>query len=131
MLSSLRSLSGDRSSALVAEGAVTLAFNGYDDDPHELESIPEVREWFAKLFEAWPYWSYFASRIDQTVPLVRRLLLPGEAMAGEPGTVGWAIDRELKRQIRVMFRFFERNRYAGQFRLKNGIHKIAKVVPYL
>jgi hypothetical protein len=34
-----------------AEGAVTLVFNGYDDDPRELESIPEVREWFAKLFD--------------------------------------------------------------------------------
>ena len=66
-----------------AEGAVTLVFNGYDDDPRELESIPEVREWFAKLFEAWPYWSFFASRIDQTVPLVLTLLLPGEATTPE------------------------------------------------
>ena len=44
VLSSLKSLSGDRSSAMSAEGAVTLVFNGYDDDPRELESIPEVRE---------------------------------------------------------------------------------------
>jgi hypothetical protein len=70
VLSSLKSLSGDRSSAMSAEGAVTLVFNGYDDDPRELHSIPEVKEWFAKLIEAWPYWSFFASRIDQTVPLV-------------------------------------------------------------
>src|SRR5450755_1503361 len=92
VLSSLKSLSGDLSSAMSAEGAVTLVFNGYDDDPRELESIPEVREWFAKLFEAWPYWSFFASRIDQTVPLVLTLLLPGEAVAGEPGMVGWEFD---------------------------------------
>src|SRR5471030_640971 len=90
VLSSLKSLSGDRSSAMSAEGAVTLVFNGYD--PRELESIPEVREWFAKLFEAWPYWSFFSNRIDQTVPLVLTLLLPGEAVAGEPGMVGWAFD---------------------------------------
>ena len=83
VLSSLKSLSGDRSSAMGAEGAVTLVFNGYDDDPRELESIPEVREWFAKLFEAWPYWSFFACRIDQTVPLVLTLLLPGEATTPE------------------------------------------------
>src|SRR5471030_2916964 len=80
VLSSLRSLSGDRSSAMSAEGAVTLVFNGYDDDPRELESIPEVREWFAKLFEAWPYWSFFARRTDQTVPLVLTLLMPGETV---------------------------------------------------
>ena len=104
VLSSLKSLSGDRSSAMSAEGAVTLVFNGYDDDPRELESIPEVREWFAKLFEAWPYWSYFASRIDQTVPLVLTLLLPGETVAGEPGMVGWDFDlEELKPLLLEMF----------------------------
>ena len=104
VLSSLKSLSGDRSSAMSAEGAVTLVFNGYDDDPRELESIPEVREWFAKLFEAWPYWSFFASRIDQTVPLVLTLLMPGEAVAGEPGMVGWAFDLEKLKPL--LFKMF-------------------------
>ena len=104
VLSSLESLSGDRSSAMSAEGAVTLVFNGYDDDPRELESIPEVREWFAKLFAAWPYWSFFASRIDQTAPLVLTLLLPGGTVAGEPGMVGWEFDRdELKPLLFEMF----------------------------
>ena len=104
VLSSLKSLSGDRSSAMSAEGAVTLVFNGYDDDPRELESIPEVREWFAKLFEAWPYWSFFASRIDQTVPLVLTLLMPGETVAGEHGMVGWEFDRDqLKPLLFEMF----------------------------
>src|ERR1019366_1470997 len=105
VLSSLKSLSGDRSSAMSAEGAVTLVFNGYDDDPRELHSIPEVREWFAKLFEAWPYWSFFASRIDQTVPLVLTLLLPGETVAGEAGMAGWEFDPDaLKPLLFEMFR---------------------------
>ncbi len=104
VLSALKSLSGDRASAMSAEGTVTLVFNGYDDDPRELESIPEVRKWFAKLFEAWPYWSFFASRIDQTVPLVLTLLLPGETVAGEPGMVGWAFDLDkLKPLMLKMF----------------------------
>jgi len=104
VLSALKSLSGDRASAMSAEGTVTLVFNGYDDDPRELESVPEVREWFAKLFEAWPYWSFFASRIDQTVPLVLTLLLPGETVAGEPGMVGWDFDLdELKPLLFEMF----------------------------
>ncbi len=104
VLSALRSLSSDRSSAMSAEGAVTLVFHGYDDDPRELECIPEVREWFARLFEAWPYWSFFASRIDQTVPLVLSLLLSGEAVAGEPGMVGWCFDlNELKPLLLELF----------------------------
>ena len=104
VLSSLKSFSSDRSSSMSAEGSVTLVFDGYDDDPRELESIPEVREWFAKLFEAWPYWSFFANRIDQTVPLVLTLLLPGEQVAGEPGMVGWTFDLdELKPLLFAMF----------------------------
>ena len=94
VLRALKSISSDRSSAMSAEGAVTLVFHGYDDDPRELEAIPEVRAWFAQLFAAWPYWSFFASRIDQTVPLVLTLLLPGEAVAGEPGMVGWSFDMD-------------------------------------
>jgi hypothetical protein len=46
VLTALKSLSSDRSSAMSAEGAVTLVFHGYDDDPRELEAIPEVRAWF-------------------------------------------------------------------------------------
>ena len=104
VLSSLRSLSSDRSSAMSAEGAVTLVFHGYDVDPRELECIPEVREWFARLFEAWSYWSFFASRIDQTVPLVLSLLLTGEAVASEPGIVGWSFDlNELKPLLLELF----------------------------
>ncbi|MCR4298531.1 MAG: chlororespiratory reduction 6 domain-containing protein [Gallionella sp.] len=104
VLTALESLSGDRSSAMSAEGAVTLVFHGYDDDPRELEAIPEVRAWFARLFATWPYWSFFASRIDQTVPLILSLLLSGEAMAGEPGMVGWCFDLdELKPLLLEMF----------------------------
>lgn len=104
VLAALKSLSGDRSSAMSAEGAVTLVFHGYDDDPREIEAIPEVREWFAKLFAAWPYWSFFASRIDQTVPLVLTLLLSGENVPGEPGMAGWSFDLdELKPLLLEMF----------------------------
>lgn len=104
VLAALKSLSGDRSSAMSTEGSVTLVFNGYDDDLRELEAIPEVREWFAKLFEAWPYWSFFASRIDQTVPLVLTLLLSGENVVGEPGMVGWSFDlNELRPLLLKMF----------------------------
>jgi hypothetical protein len=104
VLSALKRLSGDRASAMSAEGAVTLVFNGYDDDPRELEAIPEVREWFAKLNEAWPYWAFFASRVDQTVPLVLTLLIPGDTVVGEPGMMGWEFDVDkLKPWLSEMF----------------------------
>jgi hypothetical protein len=59
VLTALKGLTSDRSSAMSAEGTVTLVFHGYDDDPRELEAIPEVQAWFANLFKAWPYWSFF------------------------------------------------------------------------
>jgi hypothetical protein len=55
-------------------------------------------------FNAWPYWSFFASRTDQTVPLVLTLLLPGVTRAGELGVVGWEFDvDELKPLLFEMF----------------------------
>jgi hypothetical protein len=48
-----------------------------------------VRKWISNLFKAWLYGSFFASRIDQTVPLVLALLLSGATVAGEPGMAGW------------------------------------------
>ncbi len=104
-LSALKSLSGDRSSAMSAEGAVTLVFHGYDNDPREIAAIPEVREWFVKLFAAWPYWSFFASRVDQTVPLILTLLLSGETVPGEPGMVGWSFDLDELKPL--LFKMFE------------------------
>lgn len=107
VLTALQSLTRDRASALRAEGAVTLIFNGYDSDPRELEAIPEVREWFATLFWAWPYWSFFANRTDQTVPLIITLLLPGDQVTGEEAeTVGWAFDiGELRPLLLRMFNY--------------------------
>jgi hypothetical protein len=104
VLSVPKNLSGDRSTAMSAEGTVTLVFHGYNHDPRELYSIPEARAWFAKLFAAWPHWSFYASRVDQTVPLVFSLLLPGETVAGGPGMFGWSFDLcELKPLLLEMF----------------------------
>ena len=105
VLAALKSLSSDRSSAMSAEGVLTLVFNGYDADPRELEAIPEVRKWFAKLNAAWPYWSFFASRIDtMTVPLIFSLLLSTEVVASEPGIVRMDFDsQELKQLLRDLF----------------------------
>jgi hypothetical protein len=107
VLAALQGLSRDRTSALRAEGTVTLIFDGYDSDPRELDAIPEVRAWFATLFKAWPYWSFFANRTDQTVALIISLLLPGEQVKGEEvGMVGWCFDiDELSPLLLKMFGF--------------------------
>ena len=122
VLSALKNLSRDRASVLSAEGAVSLIFHGYDDDPRELMAIPEVRNWFAKLFDAWPYWSFFANRTEQTIPLLITLLLPGEQVSvGEVGSVGWLYDfDQIPPFLRKMFGF--QNELLQSFKISDDVN---------
>ena len=44
---------------------------GYDDDPREIHSIPEVRKFYRQFHEAWPYWLYFCNLdTDALMPMV-------------------------------------------------------------
>jgi hypothetical protein len=43
---------------------IVLCLEGYDDDPREIHSIPEVRRFYAAFHAAWPYWLYFCN-LDQ------------------------------------------------------------------
>ncbi len=36
---------------------------GYNDDPREVYSVPEIRIFFRALYEQWPFWFYFC-RLD-------------------------------------------------------------------
>jgi hypothetical protein len=35
--------------------------DGYDHDPREMYSIPEVRRFYSAFHESWPYWLYFCN----------------------------------------------------------------------
>ena len=41
--------------------SMVLCVEGWDDDPREIHSIPEVRRFYAAFHEAWPYWLYFCN----------------------------------------------------------------------
>jgi len=41
--------------------SMTFMIEGFDDDPREIHSIPEVRSFYTALREAWPYWLYFCN----------------------------------------------------------------------
>jgi hypothetical protein len=43
---------------------------GYDEDPRELNSIPEVRRFYASLHKEWPYWLYFCNLLDDRLKLM-------------------------------------------------------------
>jgi len=41
--------------------SMTFMVEGFDDDPRELHSIPEVRAFYTAFRSAWPYWLYFCN----------------------------------------------------------------------
>ena len=42
-------------------GTLMFVIEGYDDDPREIHSIPEIRRFYTAFHEAWPYWLYFCN----------------------------------------------------------------------
>lgn len=40
---------------------LALMIEGYDDDPREVYAIPEIRAFYQRLWERWPYWLYFCN----------------------------------------------------------------------
>jgi hypothetical protein len=45
-------------------GSMVMVIEGYDFDPREIHTIPEVRRFYSAFHEAWPYWLYFCN-LDQ------------------------------------------------------------------
>jgi len=41
--------------------SLVFGVEGYDNDPREIHSIPEIRRFYAAFHEAWPYWLYFCN----------------------------------------------------------------------
>lgn len=44
--------------------SMVFLIQGYDNDPREVYAIPEIRQFYKKFREAWPYWFYFCN-LDQ------------------------------------------------------------------
>jgi len=44
--------------------SMVFVVDGWNDDPREVHTIPEVRRFYRKFQQAWPYWFYFCN-LDQ------------------------------------------------------------------
>ena len=49
---------------------------GYDDDPREVHSIPEIRSFYNAFHEAWPYWLYFCNLDTEALRMMVMCCLP-------------------------------------------------------
>lgn len=81
--------SADR--AIEFRGSLVFVFQGYDRDKREIYSIPEVREFFNNLANAWPYWAWFMEPAPGMpfIALLMSLLTPGKTIT-DGKRLGWS-----------------------------------------
>lgn len=68
-------------------GKFRFLVEGFDDNPLEIYSIPEVRKFYQHLHRAWPYWFYFCDLRTETLTIMTMCLLPnisGFTRIGQP-----------------------------------------------
>lgn len=49
---------------------------GWDDDPREAHTIPEIRRFYSSFHTAWPYWLYFCNLDVDTLRTMTMCCLP-------------------------------------------------------
>ena len=80
----------DRNAVERHRGRVDLAFHGYPNDSRELYDVPEVRDFCAKLDDAFPYWFYFLSTEGVTLGVIACCLCSVTKL--RPGVVSFGPD---------------------------------------
>jgi hypothetical protein len=73
----LQLLIEDAEAATYAEGTVKLRFPGWEDKLCPIAEILTIRQWFATLTNAFPYWLHFCEKEGDTLSIVFTLLSPG------------------------------------------------------
>lgn len=59
--------------------SLTFMIEGFDSDPRELYSIPEVRRFYAAFCKAWPYWLFFCNLDSEELRMMTLCCLPSLA----------------------------------------------------
>ncbi len=59
--------------------SLTFMIEGFDSDPRELHSIPEVRRFYAAFRKAWPYWLFFCNLDSEELRMMTLCCLPSIA----------------------------------------------------
>ena len=57
-------------------GTMLLGIEGYDHDPREIHSFPEIRRFYSAFHQAWPYWLYFCNLETESLRVMGLCCLP-------------------------------------------------------
>jgi len=101
----LRRLTEGRQTAIDFCGRISLVVDGYNDDPRELFEVPQVRAYIRRLDQAWPYWIFFLSQVDESIKLLESCLC--ETIEVVPGVTSIdleQLERSLARHFAAMHR---------------------------
>jgi hypothetical protein len=88
----LQSLLDDRRKVLQQQNKIRIFVNGYDDDPHELWDIAEVRAFYRKLDEKFPYWFWFCDKGDVSLKVISDCLYQPTSKAEEQRQIVALVD---------------------------------------
>lgn len=72
--------------------ATIFGIEGYDDDPREIHSIPEIRRFYAAFHAAWPYWLYFCNLDTEALRMMVLCCLPSIAAIKIDGRPNVAVE---------------------------------------
>lgn len=124
-LDRLRLISDDREKFCRFENSVVFIFEGYDQDPREVQEIPEVVHFFRTLTDQWPYWLHFIQRDiknQDNLALVLRLLNDCEIVSvtsercgvrfNDMNSVAESIDRLFEGMV-TLYQFHEYEKLKG------------------
>ena len=65
---------------------------GWDDDPREVNAIPEIRSFYAAFHEAWPYWLYFCNLETEALKMMVMRCLPSLSVVKVDGSPNVAVN---------------------------------------
>ena len=85
-------------------GKFQFLVEGWNDDPQELYSIPEVRKFYQHFHRVWPYWFFFCDLHTETLTMMTMCLMPnlsGYKRLGEPNAAVEYDPKELVGRFRA------------------------------
>ena len=79
---------------------------GWDNDPREIHTIPEIRQFYSAFHDAWPYWLYFCNLHVDTLRSMTMCCLPSVNTVQVDGRTQVAITFDPLDLIKFMKRDF-------------------------
>ena len=65
--------------------------DGWDNDPREIQTIPEIRRFYSAFHDAWPYWLYFCTLSEDVLRAMVMCCLPSISMMQVDGQTRMAV----------------------------------------